>query len=76
MNKCKVAPDIVHMIDLHIMPPGVPLSTAVDNGGDRSCTVLRALPIYTTPGAAVSFNLLRLVVAVRNQEGNCYTETN
>ena len=44
-NLCeKVSSCIDNVYVLHIMPPGAPPSTAVDNGGDRSCQFLGLCP--------------------------------
>ena len=44
-NLCeKVSSCIDNVYVLHITPPGVPPSTAVDNGGDRSCQFLGLRP--------------------------------
>ena len=46
-NLCgKVSSCIDNVYVLHNMPPGAPPSTAVDNGGDRSCQFLGFARIY------------------------------
>ena len=62
MSRCPcVLMPICNVYVLHIMPPGAPPSTAVDNGGDRSCQFLGLRPVYTNSlitltylGAAIS----------------------